>query len=50
MRLKDSEQIKRDRDFLIVSQTVWMKIVRFFGGAPEIGFYLIDKKLMNEDQ
>eukprot|EP00347_Sterkiella_histriomuscorum_P007438 403348921 len=50
MKLRSSDQIQRDKDFLIVSQTVWIKLIRYFGGGPEIGFFLIDKKLMNQEQ
>lgn len=44
MRLKND--IQRNKDFIIVNQTIWMKIKKYFGGAPEIGFYLVDKKLL----
>ena len=44
MRLRSD--IQRNVDYVIVNQTIWMKINKFFGGAPEIGFYLVDKKLL----
>lgn len=50
MRLRRPDQIQRDRDFVLVSNTAWMKLSRFFGGAPEISFYLVDKKLLSSCQ
>jgi hypothetical protein len=42
MKLKND--IERNKDFVLVSQIIWQKLIRYFGGAPEIGYYLVDRK------
>lgn len=41
MKLRDDLDLYED--FIVVGQSVWQKLIHYFGGAPEIGFYLIDK-------
>ncbi len=47
MKLK--EDLEVDEDFILVSQSTWQKLIRFFGGAPEIGFFLVDKNLIQKN-
>ncbi|CDW87948.1 UNKNOWN [Stylonychia lemnae] len=48
MKLKND--IERNKDFVLVSLIIWQKLIRYFGGAPEIGFYLVDRKhIVNQD-
>jgi len=48
MKLKND--IERNKDFVLVSQIIWQKLIRYFGGAPEIGYYLVDRKhLVQQD-
>jgi len=48
MKLKND--IDLNEDFVLVSQIIWQKLIRYFGGAPEIGFYLVDRKhLIQQD-
>jgi hypothetical protein len=35
-------------DFMLVSQTVWTKLIRFFGGAFEIPYFLVDKVFLKD--
>lgn len=43
MKLKDD--LVRGEDFVLVSLTVWLKLVKAFGGAPEIPIFLINNQL-----
>lgn len=43
MTLRDD--IELYSDFVLVGQKAWQKLINFFGGAPEIGFNLIDKPI-----
>lgn len=42
MKLKNDISIYED--YYLVGQNVWQKLIVYFGGAPEISFYLIDPK------
>lgn len=33
------EDVTRDRDFVLVNTSSWLKLVTSFGGAPEIPIY-----------
>ena len=33
------EDVTRDRDFVLVNTSSWLKLVATFGGAPEIPIY-----------
>lgn len=46
----NGKNLKRDEDYILVSQTVWMKLKRQFEAAPEIGLYQVDKKLLTPRQ
>lgn len=45
MKLK--EDLTYGEDFTLVNQVAWQKLIRAFGGAPELGFYLVDKNLLD---
>lgn len=41
------KKLVRDQDYILVSQTVWMKLQRHFQALPEIGLYQVDKNLLS---
>lgn len=43
MKLKDD--LERDKDFILVSQAVWQKLIHTFGGAPEIYIFMISRSI-----
>lgn len=42
MSFKDN--LRNDIDYKLVSPNIWQKLIRAFGGAPEITYFLISKE------
>lgn len=45
-QMKLKEDLLENEDFVLVSQMQWQRLSRFFGGAPEISFFLVEKHLL----
>ena len=37
------QDLEVNKDFVLVNQLVWSKLVHTFGGTPEITFFIVDK-------
>lgn len=46
--MKLNTDLKLNEDFVLVNQIAWQQLLQSFGGAFEIGYFLVDKSYLKD--